>query len=233
MGWSDVRAEVSRERAEPGSEEGVQGPAGHCCGPSQPPIWRSEGTNSSAPWLSQRPGHSGHGDPPGCRTPRLAPPLGPRPPAAPPRSGPRPRPPRRPEPLPACPPLTAVRSGSRSRIPAGRAPSPAAQSCRRRRLSPPAAQLRAAPASHLPSGRRCHGNRARALCACPARAAPGSTPTAGAFLRECRGPGAEPSGEGRGHAGPGRGPEGGAGPTGVGKRRRLTGRGGVWVEGGA
>lgn len=67
--------------------------------------------------------------------------------------------------------------------------APLLRPARRRCLRPPDAQLRAAPARHLPSGRRYHGNRARALCACSARAAPRPTQTAGAFLREHRDPG--------------------------------------------
>lgn len=155
-------------------------------------------------------------------TPHPEPPAQPR--TSPPRPSPRPQG-SGPEPLhsssPARPRLTAVRSGSRSRIPTGRAPRPAAQTCpapppagRGLSVSPPPPQ----PACRPPLGRRCHGNRALLLCACPARAAPRPTQTAGAFLRECRDP---TGGVRRGGAGPGLG------------KRGLSGRGGARPKGAA
>lgn len=130
----------------------------------------------------------------------------------------------------ARPRLTAVRSGSRSRIPTGRAPRPAAQACpapppagRGLSVSPPQPQ----PACRPPLGRRCHGNRALLLCACPARAAPRPTQTAGAFLRECRDP---TGGVRRGGAGPGLGKRGlsgreGARPKGAAEEQTRSGGG--------
>ena len=138
----------------------------------------------------------------------------------------------------ARPRLTAVRSGSRSRIPTGRAPRPAAQACpapppagRGLSMSPPPPQ----PAGRPPLGRRCHGNRALTLCACPARAAPRPTQTAGAFLRECR----EPRGGVRlGGAGSGLGRRGLSGrevarPKGAAEEQARSGggRSGAWLKG--
>lgn len=162
----------------------------------EPPRWCSTqlpirgGEAGDSPPLAVGPSGPAHGTRAGLR--------GQPAPRSPPCTAPPPA--RPPSPNRYSPALTAVRSGSRSRIPAGRAPRPAAQASRRRSGRPRALGGRAAasarrspgsaprPPAALPSGRRCHGNRARALCACPARAAPRPTQSAGAFLREYRGP---------------------------------------------
>lgn len=112
--------------------------------------------------------------------------------------------------------------------PRARAPRPAAQACpapppaatgsrwTRRRLSLPVAGSAPRPPAALPSGRRCHGNRARALCACPAAPRPGPR-----SLREPSCGNAAVGGEGRRRAGPG----GAGNRRGRAERRRGLGEG--------
>lgn len=123
--------------------------------------------------------------PPPSPSPPTLPDAPPRPPRRPPRPPARTRPDqpvpnryppparRSPPSGPAAGPASPRARAPRPAAPAGPAPPPAAAVSQwPRRLSPLVAGSAPRPPTALPTGRRCHGNRACTLCACPAAPRP-------------------------------------------------------------